>query len=71
MAKKIITGNNDGPGGRNETYKVNDRNIGRDRLVGQYENNPSNFPDHHLYERGGEKYLRDNPDPSKKDNVNK
>jgi len=69
MARKI-TGNNDGPGGRNESYNIPGRgDVSRKKLVKEVEKGL--HPHHHVYERDGEKYIRDNPDSSTKDNVNK
>jgi len=68
MAK--ITGNNDGIGNRNEHYRVGNRSdVPRRDVVKEVER--GKHPDYHIYERGGQKYIRDNPDSSKKDNVNK
>ena len=68
MAK--IKGNNDGEGGRNETYKIGKRNA-VPRKVAVKEVEQGKHPDHHVMERDGEKYVRDNPDRSTKDNVNR
>jgi len=68
MAK--ITGNNDGPGGRNETYRAGNRfNVSRKDLVDEVE--LGLHPDYHIVKRGSQKYVRDNPDRSKSDNVNR
>lgn len=65
-----IVGNNDGAGGRNETYNVGNRmNVPRTQLVKEIEN--GQHPDAHVYKINGRKYARDNPDKSKKDNVNR
>lgn len=65
-----IIGNNDGVGGRNETYKIGSRkNVKRSVAVKEVERG-----DHagaHVVEVNGEKYVRDNPDASTKDNVNR
>lgn len=64
-----ITGNRDGPNGRNETYNVGNRkNVPRDIVVAEVEKGW--HPDYHIIKQKGEKYVRDNPDPSSKDNVN-
>ncbi|MAS87857.1 MAG: DUF3892 domain-containing protein [Micavibrio sp.] len=65
-----IKGNNDGPGGRNETYDIGKRKkVPRKDLVKEVESGL--HPDAHIYKRKGQKYVRDNPDKSKKDNVNR
>lgn len=68
MAK--ITGKNDGAGSRNEHYRVGSRdNVPRREVVKEIEG--GKHSGYHIYERDGQKYVRDNPDSSKKDNVNK
>ncbi|MGE4348877.1 MAG: DUF3892 domain-containing protein [Candidatus Berkiella sp.] len=67
--REKIIGNQDGPNGRNETYLVGGKTISRDKLVKQVEQ--GKYPGYHVMERDGEKYVRDNPDSSKSDNVNK
>lgn len=65
-----IKGDNDGPGGRNETYNVGKRkNVPRAQVVKEIEQ--GKHPDAHVVKVNGEKYARDNPDHSKKDNVNR
>ncbi|WP_368186789.1 DUF3892 domain-containing protein [Aestuariibius sp. HNIBRBA575] len=65
-----ITGNNDGPNGRNESYRVDNRhNVPRDVVVREVEDGL--HPGRHIYERDGERYVRDNPDSSTNDNVNR
>lgn len=65
-----IRGNNDGPGGRNETYNIGQRKgVSRKTVVREIER--GDHPGAHVIEVGGEKYARDNPDSSKKDNVNR
>ncbi len=65
-----IIGNNDGPGGRNETYKIGSRpKVRRTEAVREVEQ--GKHPDAHVVKVGGRKYVRDNPDHSKKDNVNR
>ena len=64
-----ITGNRDGKNGRNESYRVDGRNITRNKLIKEIEE--GKHPDKHVYQRNGEKYARDNPDGKKSDNVNK
>ena len=68
MAK--ITGNNDGPNGRNESYRVGNRhNVPRPQVVREVEQ--GQHPGYHVVKIDGEKYVRDNPDRSKSDNVNR
>lgn len=68
MAK--IRGKNDGPGGRNEHYDIGSRkDVPRNDAVREVER--GKHPNYHIYERGNQKYIRDNPDHSTKDNVNK
>lgn len=65
-----IVGNNDGPGGRNETYNIGSRkNVPRKTVVREIEQ--GKHPGAHAVEIGGEKYARDNPDRSRRDNVNR
>lgn len=65
-----ITGNNDGPGGRNETYKIGSRKaVPRRQAVKEVDQRK--HPGNHTVKVGGQKYVRDNPDNSKRDNVNK
>ncbi len=65
-----IIGNNDGPGGRNKTYKIGNRpNVPRPTAAKEVRE--GKHPGAHIYERNGIKYVRDNPDRSKKDNVNR
>lgn len=65
-----IVGNNDGPGGRNETYDVGSRkNIKRRELVREVEQ--GKHPDAHIIIVNEQKYVRDNPDSTTKDNVNR
>lgn len=65
-----IKGNRDGENGRNETYDVGRRKgVPRKQLVREVEQNK--HPDAHIYRREGQKYVRDNPDGSKHDNVNR
>ncbi|MGQ3888254.1 DUF3892 domain-containing protein [Legionella sp. CNM-1927-20] len=67
MAK--IKGNNDGVNGRNETYDVGSRkNVPRKQVVKEVKN--GQHPGYHIYQRGDQEYVRDNPDGSKKDNIN-
>lgn len=65
-----IIGNNDGPNGRNETYNIGKRkNIKRPVVVKEIE--AGKHKGAHVVVINGEKYARDNPDYSKKDNVNR
>jgi hypothetical protein len=66
-----IIGRQDGKGGRNEHYDIGRtrKNVPRQKVVREVET--GKHPDAHIYERGGQKYVRDNPDSSKKDNVNR
>ena len=65
-----IIGNNDGPNGRNETYNIGKRkNIPRPQVVKEVEQ--GKHPGAHTVEINNRTYVRDNPDPSKSDNVNR
>jgi hypothetical protein len=65
-----IKGNNDGPGGRNDTYQIGNRPaVPRKDAVKEVE--AGKHPGNHTVEIDGQKYVRDNPDKSKKDNVNR
>lgn len=65
-----IIGNNDGPGGRNETYKIGGRKeVPRAEAVKEVK--AGKHPDAHVVKVKGREYVRDNPDSSKKDNVNR
>ena len=65
-----IIGNNDGPGGRNESYQIGARKyVPRTRAVREVEQ--GNHPGAHTVKINGRKYVRDNPDDSTKDNVNR
>lgn len=64
-----IRGRRDGPGGRNEHYDVGARkNVPRRNIVAEIKR--GEHPGTHVIEVGGREYARDNPDASKKDNVN-
>lgn len=67
---KIITGNQDGENGENESYRIPGRGteIPRKTLVQEIET--GKHPNHSIYTRNGEKYVRANPDSKKKNNVN-
>lgn len=65
-----IKGRNDGPGGRNEHYDIGSRkNVTRTQVVREIEQ--GKHPGAHTVEINGRKYARDNPDHSRKDNVNR
>lgn len=65
-----IKGNNDGPGGRNETYDIGNRkDVPRTQVVKEIKQ--GKHPDAHVVKVNGREYARDNPDHSKKDNVNR
>lgn len=65
-----IIGNNDGPGGRNDTYKIGSRKeVTRKEAVKEVKK--GEHPGAHVVKVKGKEYVRDNPDSSKKDNVNR
>lgn len=65
-----IRGRNDGPGGRNEHYDIDQRKkVPRSQVVREIEK--GNHPGAHVVEVNGRKYARDNPDQSRNDNVNR
>lgn len=65
-----IKGNNDGPGGRNETYDIGTRKkVPRPQIVKEVDKGL--HPGAHTVKVNGKKYVRDNPDHSTKDNVNR
>lgn len=65
-----IIGNNDGPGGRNDTYKIGGRpNVKRTEAVKEVEQ--GKHAGAHVVKINHRKYVRDNPDHSTKDNVNR
>ncbi len=65
-----IRGNNDGPGGRNETYNIGGRkNVRRTEVVREIKR--GDHPGAHVVKINNREYARDNPDNSKSDNVNK
>ncbi len=65
-----IVGNNDGPGGRNETYNIGRRkSVKRTQVVKEIKQGM--YPDAHVVKINGREYARDNPDNTKKDNVNR
>ena len=65
-----IIGNNDGPGGRNKTYKIGNRpKVPRRNAVAEVKR--GEHPGAHVVKINGVEYVRDNPDRSKTDNVNR
>jgi hypothetical protein len=65
-----IRGRNDGPGGRNEHYDIGSRsNVPRRNVVAVIKR--GEHPDAHVVKVNDREYARDNPDSSKKDNVNR
>lgn len=65
-----IIGKNDGPGGRNEHYKIGKR-LNVPRLQAVKEVKRGDHPGAHVIKINRREYVRDNPDPSKRDNVNR
>lgn len=64
-----IRGNNDGPNGRNETYRIGTRlYVPRAQAVREVEQ--GKHPGNHTVRVNGRKYVRDDPDSSTRDNVN-
>jgi len=65
-----IKGNNDGPGGRNSTYDIGSRkNVPRRTIVKEIKQGKHSGA--HVVKINNREYARDNPDNSKKDNVNR
>jgi len=65
-----IKGKNDGPGGRNEHYDIGNRkNVPRRNAVAEVKR--GEHPGAHVVKVNNREYVRDNPDNSKKDNVNR
>jgi hypothetical protein len=65
-----IIGSNDGPGGRNESYKIGPRKrVPRRTAVSEVKRGL--HPGAHVVKINGREYVRDNPDSSKRDNVNR
>ena len=65
-----IVGNNDGPGGRNETYKIGSRPaVPRTQAVREVKQ--GEHPGTHVVKINNRDYVRDNPDSSRRDNVNR
>jgi Protein of unknown function (DUF3892) len=68
MAK--IIGNGDGPNGRNDSYQVGNRKqVDRKQVVKEVKD--GKHLNYHIYHRNNQEYVRDNPDRSKDDNVNR
>lgn len=65
-----IIGNHDGPNERNESYKIGSRPE-VSRKVAVQEVKQGKHPDAHVLKINGREYVRDNPDHSKRDNVNR
>lgn len=65
-----IRGKNDGPGGRNDHYDVGERkNVPRRNIVAEIKRGEHKGA--HVVNVNGKEYARDNPDSSKRDNVNR
>ena len=64
-----IKGNNDGPNGRNESYKFKGRNYKRIDMVKRVEKGL--HPENTVVKINNRKYVKDKPDSSMKDNVNR
>jgi hypothetical protein len=65
-----IIGKNDGPGGRNEHYKIGGRNkVPRTQAVREVKDGQHSGA--HVVKINRREYVRDNPDSSKRDNVNR
>lgn len=65
-----IIGKNDGPGGRNEHYKIGNRNnVSRTQAVKEVKSGKHSGA--HIVTINNRDYVRDNPDSSKSDNVNR
>lgn len=65
-----IRGKNDGPGGRNEHYDIGARkDVPRRNAVAEVKR--GEHPGAHVVKINDREYVRDNPDRSTKDNVNR
>lgn len=65
-----IRGRNDGPNGRNEHYDIGERkNV--PRRIAVAETKRGQHPDYHVVKVKNREYVRDNPDKSRDDNVNR
>lgn len=65
-----IVGNNDGPGGRDETYRIGSRKAVH-RATAVREVKAGKHPGAHVVKVNNREYVRDNPDHSTRDNVNR
>ena len=67
---KSIRGNRDGINGSNKTYTITKRGVvSRKKIVKEIE--LGKHPNHSIYTRNKEKYVRANPDTILNNNVNK
>lgn len=64
-----IKGNNDGPNGRNESYTYKGKTYTRTQMVKRVEQGL--HQENTVVTIKGKKYVKDKPDQSKKDNVNR
>jgi len=64
-----IKGNNDGPNGRNESYEYKGRTYPRLEMVRRVKNDL--HPQNTTVRINGREYVKDKPDSSKSDNVNR
>ena len=63
-----IKGQSDGENGENDSYVIRGRGeVPRQQLVKEVESGL--HPDYHIYHRGGEDYVRSNPNGKDGDNV--
>jgi hypothetical protein len=65
-----IKGNQDGPRGENESYKIPGRGSAIPRPIVVREVEQGKHPHFSVYKRDGVKYVRGNPNAVRKDNVN-
>ena len=66
---KIIKGNQDGSNGRNDTYTIPGRGtFPRKRIVSEVKE--GKHPNHSIYKRDNQEYIRSKPNSSPKDNIN-
>lgn len=64
-----IKGNNDGPGGRNESYLYKGRNFTRPEMVRRVK--IGLHPENIVTKINRREYVKDKPDHTKRDNVNR
>jgi hypothetical protein len=66
---KIIRGNKDGQNGENQSYRIPGRGteIPRQQIVKEVKQ--GQHPNHSVYERDGQEYVRAKPDSQQKNNV--